>query len=77
MGFGVETTDHMRYDVAIVGASISGCAAAILFGRKGARLDALRADFLVGGGVLGAFVERHLGASQISRLGAPNTNIGP
>lgn len=30
--------DHMRYDVAIVGASISGCAAAILFGREGARV---------------------------------------
>jgi len=31
-------TDHMRYDVAIVGASISGCAAAILFGREGAKV---------------------------------------
>jgi 2-polyprenyl-6-methoxyphenol hydroxylase-like FAD-dependent oxidoreductase len=31
-------TDHMRYDVAIVGASISGCAAAILFGRQGAKV---------------------------------------
>jgi len=30
--------DHVRYDVAIVGASISGCVAAILFGRKGARV---------------------------------------
>ena len=31
-------TDHMPYDVAIVGASISGCAAAILFGREGAKV---------------------------------------
>jgi len=29
---------HSQYDVAIVGASIAGCAAAIFFGRAGARV---------------------------------------
>ena len=35
---------HSQYDVAIVGASIAGCAAAILFGRAGARVALIERD---------------------------------
>ena len=35
---------HPQYDVAIVGASIAGCAAAIFFGRAGARVALIERD---------------------------------
>ena len=35
---------HSQYDVAIVGASIAGCAAAIFFGRAGARVARIERD---------------------------------
>ena len=35
---------HSQYDVAIVGASIAGCAAAIFFGRAGARVALIERD---------------------------------
>jgi len=31
----MATLDHPRYDVAVVGASIAGCAAAMFFARRG------------------------------------------
>src|ERR1700751_4017445 len=35
---------HPQYDVAIIGASIAGCAAAIFFGRAGARVALIERD---------------------------------